>query len=76
MTQSLHQLGLDKLSAGDRLALAEELWQSVHEQLDSTSISPEVQAELERRIALADADPLRGEAWETIRAKARKRWGR
>jgi putative addiction module component (TIGR02574 family) len=72
----LHELGLDSLSAEDRLALAQALWDSVYEELDSQPIAPAVRAELERRIALADADPSRGVPWEEVRAAARARWQR
>jgi putative addiction module component (TIGR02574 family) len=72
----LQELGLDALSAEDRLALAQALWDSVHEELEAQPISPAVRAELERRIALADADPSRGVPWEEVRAAARARWQR
>ncbi len=76
MTSILQQFGLDSLSAGDRLALAQALWDSVHDTLDGETIAPEVRAELERRAALADADPSRGAPWEAVRAAARARWAR
>ena len=60
MPSLLQQFGLDNMSVNDRLALAEALWDSVHDSMQGGSIAPEVQAELERRAALADADPSRG----------------
>lgn len=76
MSPSLQQFGLDALSLGDRFALAQALWDSIHDALDQQPISPEVRAELERRLALADADPSRGTPWEDVRAAARARWAR
>lgn len=76
MLPILQQFGLDSLSPEDRLALAQALWDSVHETLDEIPIAPEVRAELERRAALADADPSRGTPWEAVRAAARARWSR
>lgn len=73
MPSLLQQFGLDTMSVNDRLALAEALWDSVHDSLQGETISPEVQAELERRAALADADPSRGVPWEAVRAAARAR---
>ncbi len=73
MPPTLQQLGVDTLSSSDRFALAQALWDSVHESLVNEPIAPEVQAELERRLALADADPNRGIPWETDRAAARAR---
>ena len=74
MPSLLQQFGLDNMSVNDRLALAEALWDSVHDSVQSLPITPEVQAELERRAALADADPSRGIPWEAVRAAARARW--
>jgi putative addiction module component (TIGR02574 family) len=76
MPSMLQQFGLDALSPGDRLALAQALWDSVHDALDETPIAPEVRAELERRAALSDADPSRGTPWEAVRAGARARRAR
>ena len=73
MSPILHQFGLDTLSPEDRLALAEALWDSVHDSLDRESIAPEVLEELQRRAALADADPSRGTPWEVVRAEAKAR---
>lgn len=74
MPPTLKQLGLDALSPEDQLALAEALLESVHEALDTEPVSPELRAELERRLALADAAPERGIPWEEVRAAARARW--
>ncbi len=41
---------------------------------DSLEVKLEVRAELERRVALADADLDRGVPWEIVRAAARARW--
>jgi putative addiction module component (TIGR02574 family) len=76
MSPTLEQFGLEILSADDRLALAEALWDSVHEVLDQAPVAPEVRVELERRAARSDADPPRGVSWEVVRAEARARWGR
>ena len=74
MSPILQQFGLDSLSPGDRLALAQALWDSVHETLDGGPIDPAVRAELRRHAALSDADPSRGIPWEAVREAARARW--
>jgi putative addiction module component (TIGR02574 family) len=71
---TLKALGLDALSPAERIALAQALWDSVNDSLDELPIDPVVRVELERRAALADADPTRGTPWEEVRAAARKRW--
>lgn len=73
MTPTLSELGLDQLDAEQQLAVAEQLWDSVAAKLENEPLSRELRAELERRIALADADPSRGVPWETVRAEARAR---
>ena len=74
MPLTLEQFGLNALPPDDRLALAGALWESVYDAVDQAPVPPELQAELERRLALADADPNRGIPWEQVRAEARARW--
>ena len=74
MQLTLEQFGLDSLTPDERLALAGALWESVYDAVDQAPVPPELQAELERRLALADADPNRGIPWEQVRAEARARW--
>ncbi len=76
MTPTMQQLGLTSLPAEARMALAQELWDSVASEIEAQSLTDAERAELERRVALADADPSRGVPWETVRAEARKRHGR
>lgn len=73
MPPTLQHLGLDALSVEDRLTLAQALWDSVHDTLNEGKIAPELRTELERRVALADADPSRGTPWEEVLAAARAR---
>jgi len=75
MPPTLQQLGIDKLSFEDRLELANALWDHVQGEMDAdTEISPELKAELDRRLALADADPNRGIPWEVVLEEAKARW--
>ena len=76
MSPMLERFGLDSLDVEDRLTLAQELWDSVHDHLDAEPVPPAVRAELERRCALSDADPSRGTPWEAVRAAAQARWPR
>lgn len=76
MSPSLHELGIDRLSIEDRLALAQLLWDSVAADLERQPLTPAQRTELERRCAAADANPDEGAPWEQIRAEARARWQR
>lgn len=74
MSTTMQRLRLNELSREDRLSLAEELWESVVDEVGAEELTPDVQAELDRRIAAADADPQRGVSWEEVMTAARERW--
>ena len=74
MSLTLHELGLDRLSVEDRLALAELLWDDVAAELERQPLTEAQRAELERRVADADAHPGEGIPWEVVLAEARARW--
>jgi putative addiction module component (TIGR02574 family) len=76
MSPTLQQLGIDQMSIEDRLSLAQQIWESVAADLERQALTPAQRAELERRVAAADANPGAGIPWETIRAEARARWQR
>jgi len=73
MSLSLHDFGLDRLSIEDRLALADLLWDDVAADLERQPLTDPQRAELERRIADADANPSQGVPWEVVLAEARAR---
>jgi putative addiction module component (TIGR02574 family) len=62
-----------KLSAAERLELVEELWDSIADEDEALALSDEQRADLERRLAEADADPMGGVAWEEVRERIRHR---
>lgn len=69
MPPTIQQLGLDVFSDEDRLAIAEQLCDSVTQQV---AIGDAERAELERRAADADSDG--GIPWDVIRTESRGRW--
>lgn len=50
---SLHDLGIDRLSIEDRLAVAEAIWESVIRDVEAAPLPEWRAAELERRLAEA-----------------------
>ncbi len=76
MPPTLQELGLDRLSVEDRIALAQALWDSASQDMEQTPLTAAQRAELERRIAAADANPGAGVPWEVVRAEARARWAK
>ena len=71
MAWTLRELGIDRLSLEDRLTIAQQIWESAVAELAAQPLTDAQRAELERRIAAADANPEEGVAWEVIRADAR-----
>ena len=70
MIPTIQELGLDRLSAEERLAVAEALWDSVAREIEATPLPPAQQAELERRLADSVARPEAVTSWEVIKARA------
>ena len=65
MSVSLKSLGIERLSVEERLALVEELWDSIAE---ATPLTDAHRAELDRRLAEHEANPDDVVPWETIKA--------
>ena len=61
-------LGIDKLDITERLALIGELWDSVSAETEAMPLPVELKAELDRRIAAADANPNSGKSWDEVKA--------
>ena len=76
MIPTLENFRMDRLSLDERVELAQQLWDSVLADLERQPLTETQRAELERRIAAADAHPDRAIPCEQIRAEARGRSGR
>lgn len=72
MAPSLQELGLDRLSSEERLAVAEALWESVAHDIAEQPVPPAQLAELERRLGDSDARPDAVVPWEVVKARAGK----
>ncbi len=70
MQVTMKGLGIDRLSVSERLALLGEIWDSVSADVQASAISDELKAELERRLAKADAYPETLVPWEEVEARA------
>ena len=60
---------LKQLSVAERIQLVEDLWDSIIEDApdDAFPISPELAAELDRRVAELKANPELGVPWDEVR---------
>ncbi len=69
MPASLKSLGIDRLNVGERLALVEEIWESIASEPDALPLTEAQRNELDRRIAEHEAEPERAVAWAEICSK-------
>jgi putative addiction module component (TIGR02574 family) len=73
MPTTMKELGLDRLPAEDRLALAEELWDSVAAHPESVPITEAQRQDLQRRLEAFRDNPKAGSPWEEVKARLRGR---
>jgi putative addiction module component (TIGR02574 family) len=68
MGATMKDLGIDRLSPAERIALALEIWDSLGDARPTARLTGEQRAELARRDAELDANPAIALSWEQIRA--------
>ncbi len=62
-------MDIHSLSTSERILLAEQLWDSVHDKSDEIDISSELKELLEARLAAYEEDGDPGDTWENVRAR-------
>jgi putative addiction module component (TIGR02574 family) len=70
---TMKDLGIDRLSPEEQVALALEIWESLGEARPRARLTDEQRAELARRDAELDANPGIALSWEQIRASVAKK---
>jgi putative addiction module component (TIGR02574 family) len=73
MPATMKDFGLDQLNAADRLALVEELWDSIVAEDGLPPLSETQCRELDRRLAAHQAHPEAAIPWDRVEAEARAR---
>ena len=76
MTATLRRLGIDAMTIGQRIALAQEILDSVAAEQPRAPLSDAKRQELERRLADLGANPGEGVPWEEVEAAAVERFAR
>ncbi|MBI2806993.1 MAG: addiction module protein [Planctomycetes bacterium] len=76
MSPTLEQLGIDRLSIEQRIALAQEILDSVVADQPTPCLSDAKRQELKRRLAEHAANPHDVVPWEQIEAEAVARFGK
>jgi putative addiction module component (TIGR02574 family) len=69
MNTLMTQLGIDRLSAEDRMRLVEEILESLDADREPPPLTDAQRRELDRRIALLEANPGAGTPWEEVEAR-------
>jgi putative addiction module component (TIGR02574 family) len=71
---TLESLGIDRLTVAERIALVQQIWDSIA--ADQVPLTDAQRQELERRADDDDANPGDTVPWEQVKAEALARWGR
>ncbi len=71
---TLEQLGIDRLTVAERLALVQEILDSVSAEQPPVPLSDAKRQELGRRLADHLANPANVVPWEQVKAEALARW--
>jgi putative addiction module component (TIGR02574 family) len=69
---ALPQLDIDRLSAEERIQLADELWDSLSDRPEEIPLTPVQEVELDRRLKAFQLDRDPGEPWREALAKIGK----
>jgi putative addiction module component (TIGR02574 family) len=71
MSEHMKKLGIDQLDVQQRLALIEEIWDSIDEEGSSAvQLSDAQRTELQARLADDDANPDDVVSWEAVKRAA------
>jgi putative addiction module component (TIGR02574 family) len=65
----LLKVEISQLSVGERIQLAEDLWDSILEQQDELPLSDAQKQELDRRLQRYQQDPTAGSTWEEVKQR-------
>ncbi len=73
MAVNIGNYGFDQLSVEDRMSLAQQLWDSIAEEVSRLPLTRPQQEEVDRRLAAHRANPQAAIPWEIVEAEARAR---
>ena len=70
MSTTLTALGIDRMSAEERLKLVGEIWESIAAEVEAAPFSEAQMHEIDRRLAAHRADPRTAIPWHQVEAAA------
>lgn len=65
-------MNIQRLSSSERIILAQELWESVHDAANEVPVTKEQAALLEQRLAALASDGNPGDSWEDVKRRITK----
>jgi putative addiction module component (TIGR02574 family) len=69
MSPTVQSLGIDQLSREQRIALVQEIWDTIAAESTPPMLTESQRRELRRRVAEDDADPEDVVPWEQVKAR-------
>lgn len=76
MNASIKSLGIDRLPVEERLALVEEIWDSIAADSAAVPLTEAQRVELQKRIEEDDAHPDNVTPWDQVKAFTLNRLGK
>jgi putative addiction module component (TIGR02574 family) len=70
MPPTLQALGIDRLSVAERIALVQEIWDSIAADVEAAPLTEAQRQEIDRRLAAHRANPQAAIPWEQVEAEA------
>ncbi len=70
MAATMKELGIDRLSLDERLALMQEIWESIAAEPGPSHLGDSQKRDLQQRLAEHLADPADAFPWEQVKAEA------
>lgn len=69
MSPTLEELGIDRLSVDERIALVQEIWDSIAAEVERFPLTEAQKQEIDRRLAAHEANPEAAIPWEQVEAE-------
>jgi putative addiction module component (TIGR02574 family) len=70
LSPELQALRIDRLTLAERLALVQEIWDSIAEEVEKAPLTESQRQEIDRRLAAHEANPQAAVSWEQVQADA------
>ncbi|MEI7867477.1 MAG: addiction module protein [Candidatus Methylumidiphilus sp.] len=76
MPATLQTYGIDLLPVSERIALVQEIWDSIAAETENYALTPSQRDEIDRRLASHESNPQAAIPWEQVESEALDRLNR